>query len=148
MLWLLFFVSVFFFFKQKPAYELRISDWSSDVCSSDLDDLGERHAGTLPRPRAAEPVALRGGGLPPRPPALQRGGPHVLRPRRAALGHSALRHLDDLRLRRHPLLRRAGRAVIHRRPRADPAHPRHLLPCPLPPLHPLSGSLLLLATAP
>src|SRR3546814_10893349 len=26
----------FFFFKQKPAYEMRISDWSSDVCSSDL----------------------------------------------------------------------------------------------------------------
>src|SRR3546814_10554366 len=26
---------VFFFFKQKPAYEMRISDWSSDVCSSD-----------------------------------------------------------------------------------------------------------------
>src|SRR3546814_103173 len=29
-------ISVFFFFKQKTAYELRISDWSSDVCSSDL----------------------------------------------------------------------------------------------------------------
>src|SRR3546814_5430041 len=28
---------VFFFFKQKTAYERRISDWSSDVCSSDLD---------------------------------------------------------------------------------------------------------------
>src|SRR3546814_5114509 len=28
--------SVIFFFKQKTAYELRISDWSSDVCSSDL----------------------------------------------------------------------------------------------------------------
>src|SRR3546814_8690731 len=28
--------SVFFFFKQKTAYEVRISDWSSDVCSSDL----------------------------------------------------------------------------------------------------------------
>src|SRR3546814_6808513 len=27
----------FFFFKQKTAYEMRISDWSSDVCSSDLD---------------------------------------------------------------------------------------------------------------
>src|SRR3546814_10625687 len=27
---------LFFFFKQKSAYELRISDWSSDVCSSDL----------------------------------------------------------------------------------------------------------------
>src|SRR3546814_12274681 len=33
------FVSIFFFFKQKTAYELRISDWSSDVCSSDLDLL-------------------------------------------------------------------------------------------------------------
>src|SRR3546814_7861660 len=31
------FVSLFFFFfKQKTAYEMRISDWSSDVCSSDL----------------------------------------------------------------------------------------------------------------
>src|SRR3546814_11374261 len=28
--------SVVFFFKQKTAYEMRISDWSSDVCSSDL----------------------------------------------------------------------------------------------------------------
>src|SRR3546814_8122878 len=31
----------FFFFKQKTAYEMRISDWSSDVCSSDLDDEAE-----------------------------------------------------------------------------------------------------------
>src|SRR3546814_8876596 len=29
----------FFFFKQKTAYEMRISDWSSDVCSSDLLDV-------------------------------------------------------------------------------------------------------------
>src|SRR3546814_4540615 len=29
-------ISTVFFFKQKPAYEMRISDWSSDVCSSDL----------------------------------------------------------------------------------------------------------------
>src|SRR3546814_5979883 len=28
----------FFFFKQKTAYEMRISDWSSDVCSSDLQE--------------------------------------------------------------------------------------------------------------
>src|SRR3546814_8429694 len=34
-LWLCFLV-MFFFFKQKTAYEMRISDWSSDVCSSDL----------------------------------------------------------------------------------------------------------------
>src|SRR3546814_8673702 len=31
-----FLLVVFFFFKQKTAYEMRISDWSSDVCSSDL----------------------------------------------------------------------------------------------------------------
>src|SRR3546814_7371897 len=38
-------VVLFFFFKQKTAYEMRISDWSSDVCSSDLiviDDLRHR----------------------------------------------------------------------------------------------------------
>src|SRR3546814_3148936 len=29
----------FFFFKQKTAYEMRISDWSSDVCSSDLSEV-------------------------------------------------------------------------------------------------------------
>src|SRR3546814_6065688 len=33
------YVVVFFFFKQKTAYEMRISDWSSDVCSSDLLSL-------------------------------------------------------------------------------------------------------------
>src|SRR3546814_9247096 len=31
----------FFFFKQKTAYEMRISDWSSDVCSSDLSTPGK-----------------------------------------------------------------------------------------------------------
>src|SRR3546814_21047868 len=34
---------MFFFFKQKTAYEMRISDWSSDVCSSDLGK-GRRQA--------------------------------------------------------------------------------------------------------
>src|SRR3546814_20089909 len=40
----------FFFFKQKTAYEMRISDWSSDVCSSDL-----QHANTS---AASVPLAL------------------------------------------------------------------------------------------
>src|SRR3546814_18142947 len=31
---------MFVFFKQKTAYDMRISDWSSDVCSSDLNDFG------------------------------------------------------------------------------------------------------------
>src|SRR3546814_4821837 len=34
----------FFFFKPKTAYEIRISDWSSDLCSSDLDALGQAAA--------------------------------------------------------------------------------------------------------
>src|SRR3546814_4826016 len=33
----------FFFFKLKTAYEMRISDWSSDVCSSDLKTLLSKH---------------------------------------------------------------------------------------------------------
>src|SRR3546814_6057684 len=35
----------FFFFKQKAAYEMRISVWSSDVCSSDLQNLRDRWTG-------------------------------------------------------------------------------------------------------
>src|SRR3546814_8879202 len=38
----------FFFFKQKTAYEMRISDWSSDVCSSDLP-VADRAADVQPR---------------------------------------------------------------------------------------------------
>src|SRR3546814_17860144 len=36
---------LFFFFKQKTAYEMRISDWSSDVCSSDLNVPEDPHCG-------------------------------------------------------------------------------------------------------
>src|SRR3546814_3129544 len=49
----LFLCVLFFFFKQKTAYEMRISDWSSDVCSSDLKDAfqvagrGELQLGVL-----------------------------------------------------------------------------------------------------
>src|SRR3546814_5452279 len=46
------FVAVcFFFFKQKTAYEMRISDWSSDVCSSDLDVTLVRERDVLLRRR-------------------------------------------------------------------------------------------------
>src|SRR3546814_5982814 len=40
----------FFFFKQKTAYEMRISDWSSDVCSSDLTQsvIGARSLSSRP----------------------------------------------------------------------------------------------------
>src|SRR3546814_2804051 len=47
MLILILFLCLIFFFKQKTAYEMRISDWSSDVCSSDLKarDLPRHVAG-------------------------------------------------------------------------------------------------------
>src|SRR3546814_9548010 len=45
---------IFFFFKQKTAYEMRISDWSSDVCSSDLEINA-----SLPTDVAIQPVLDR-----------------------------------------------------------------------------------------
>src|SRR3546814_3118586 len=68
---------MFFFFKQKTAYEMRISDWSSDVCSSDLraQELGvsvdcrqSNHEGHLidwlheANARGAKAVILNPGG--------------------------------------------------------------------------------------
>src|SRR3546814_2698969 len=68
-----------FFFKQKTAYEMRISDWSSDVCSSDLEGvvvqardqvLAGQFADVTPgvdqralQRRVAEAIAQRGGVL-------------------------------------------------------------------------------------
>src|SRR3546814_7738263 len=49
----------FFFFKQKTAYEMRISDWSSDVCSSDLEARDPRRL-RLGMDRL-HPVERRGG---------------------------------------------------------------------------------------
>src|SRR3546814_19097201 len=79
-------VICFFFFKQKTAYEMRISDWSSDVCSSDLHvtagiDVGRRIAGN--------------SGLH----ALDRRGNHIARPyatRRFQLGVALARKRQTL----------------------------------------------------
>src|SRR3546814_6897615 len=64
---------MFFFFKQKTAYEMRISDWSSDVCSSDL----RRHAGRLD--------AARLGAFHQRDPLLEHRDGRVLQ---ARIGHA------------------------------------------------------------
>src|SRR3546814_18388172 len=61
---------MFFCFKQKTAYELRISDWSSDVCSSDLIvvlgrhdlDIGAQRFPELDQCRELEQVGLFGRG--------------------------------------------------------------------------------------
>src|SRR3546814_9813376 len=49
-------VILFFFFKQKTAYEMRISDWSSDVCSSDL----------ILRPKIITPAHVMQSLIPPK----------------------------------------------------------------------------------
>src|SRR3546814_18179012 len=45
---------LFFFFKQKTAYEMRISDWSSDVCSSDLHSAARKTRRPLCRGGSAD----------------------------------------------------------------------------------------------
>src|SRR3546814_4740075 len=53
---------VVFFFKQKTAYEMRISDWSSDVCSSDLQRVFDDRVHLLesgPRARKRGPALSR-----------------------------------------------------------------------------------------
>src|SRR3546814_10453352 len=101
-------VSYFFFFKQKTAYEMRISDWSSDVCSSDLGKVQGHRKWRIPdghcdtRPLARKPDPHRGG--------------HELRVLREA--------------RRGCRGTRAGRGGKQREPRqrkTDGAHPRRLL---------------------
>src|SRR3546814_3351293 len=99
----------FFFFKQKTAYEMRISDWSSDVCSSDLrhcEGLGER-ASPLRQLRLRPPV-LRPKQRAPRPTLEQ----VVVRDAQAA-GENVVEHLIGAGL--------AGRPQLNR-PVAD--HPR------------------------
>src|SRR3546814_3646669 len=53
----------FFFFKQKTAYEMRISDWSSDVCSSDLG-FGKTEGDGRSRRDAADDRTRRRAGDP------------------------------------------------------------------------------------
>src|SRR3546814_7309432 len=67
---------VFFFFKQKTAYEMRISDWSSDVCSS---DLMATHAvpATDQRPAGDDPADERQQHLGIARPVGQRCGPEA-----------------------------------------------------------------------
>src|SRR3546814_8772663 len=66
----------YFFFKQKTAYEVRISDWSSDVCSSDLAE-----------PRSCRPRCRAAGALR----SVPRGGILAERRQAAAFGLAGTR---------------------------------------------------------
>src|SRR3546814_12496233 len=70
-------VRCFFFFKQKTAYEMRISDWSSDVCSSDLRKPQPGKSGAAPLSEVPAKPAAR----PPQPPK-ELGGPSGPEPTR------------------------------------------------------------------
>src|SRR3546814_2689308 len=74
------FVLCFFFFKQKTAYEMRISDWSSDVCSSDLPHARDRRS---PAGLGEQEIAGRppGHGVPEGPTGAAEGtGDHGAAP--------------------------------------------------------------------
>src|SRR3546814_11958563 len=97
----------FFFFKQKTAYEMRISDWSSDVCSSDLlvAAVGDPAVGLQQDGRAEEAVGI--------PPVAGAGG-------RAAGAEDALIEAVELLAlfgRLLALARRVGTLGLH--PRLD-----------------------------
>src|SRR3546814_8360010 len=68
---------LFFFFKQKTAYEMRISDWSLDVCSSDLIGVDRTSQGCAVDPcgPALGPSDALVDGKLPRPPDAHSGAP-------------------------------------------------------------------------
>src|SRR3546814_5075806 len=95
---------VFFFFKQKTAYEMRISDWSSDVCSSDLLGLGwgglKKLRSLRPDMTVAERTAVHRHNL---------GVIMLARPENidALALHLQLQNLDRARLKTHEIDRKS-----------------------------------------
>src|SRR3546814_20892899 len=106
---------LFFLFKQKTAYEMRISDWSSDVCSSDLgfaDDLAIVGAPSVAR---VDPRRDAGaGGTGPARGALYQRGADADR-----YGIAAVRRRADAGDRTHGRRARRDRGADRARERAD-----------------------------
>src|SRR3546814_5614882 len=67
---------LFFFFKQKTAYEMRISDWSSDVCSSDLPYRAHPLKAAAYRTRRAEALGIEWTQAPIATSSAPRGKAH------------------------------------------------------------------------
>src|SRR3546814_247037 len=115
-------VLVFFFFKQKTAYEMRISDWSSDVCSSDLHRQVGRHLqpARVRRPHSAVRRVHGADRI-----GRHRGRSAEAAPAQAQLprpGRRARRHRH--RFIRRPAARALRRAARERQGLAGPAHQR------------------------
>src|SRR3546814_7124082 len=77
-------VCVFFVFKQKTAYEVRISDWSSDVCSSDLISEGQKRSGVSIKHDISVPISKIDSFLARAGSALTKSYPGI---RLVAFGH-------------------------------------------------------------
>src|SRR3546814_17058363 len=98
-------MSLFFFFKQKTAYEVRISDWSSDVCSSDLDRLS-------PPPRHPRGAEHRSGARHARDGARREVRARLPRRGAEALPGGEVDPLGDQRLSRRSETRRVGQEGV------------------------------------
>src|SRR3546814_1862137 len=102
----------FFFFKQKTAYEMRISDWSSDVCSSDLqpathlveDALLHNRPDRIPIDREFPQMRHR----------HHRGKGRMSRRRKARVGHRRMVEMDRQILRQHAVVVDGGEQQIGR----------------------------------
>src|SRR3546814_16977924 len=128
----------FFFFKQKTAYEMRISDWSSDVCSSDLpaqqrdrgqqrdrDQVLEQQDGECQAPVVGVELLALGQQL-----QADRGG----RQRQAQADHPRPFPVQVRGQIHHRPQRQ--RAPCHLQPPGNQTPPPHNPPPPPPPTHP------------
>src|SRR3546814_4969047 len=107
---------MFFFFKQKTAYEMRISDWSSDVCSSDLgvDPAGRHEVQRLADAVGKVLILLEHGGATHE---IQRPGVDLVQIGIAALREGAQQVERRRRLRIGPdLALRIGLAALRLEP--------------------------------
>src|SRR3546814_8497536 len=92
------YILCFFFFKQKTAYEMRISDWSSDVCSSDLVVAIDFHGSTGYGQAFTDSIRGNWGGWPLED--LQKGLAAATERYAWLDGDNACAHRQDRRLRR------------------------------------------------
>src|SRR3546814_588365 len=144
-----FVLSDFFFFKQKTAYDMRISDWSSDVCSSDLlgaagllgADPQLDHLSVSAREGSARRGAAGGGAR--RRNRARESAPRPADARRDPLRNAARGDRADVR-RRVGDPRAAGQDELHpkgrwRRPPAGPRRSRQLIGLPVSDRHVPTG---------
>src|SRR3546814_1433372 len=106
----------FFFFKQKTAYEMRISDWSSDVCSSDLAARISRSQPSFQARTSASmrDVRSRRRGAPPTAPMTARWNPRSRSDRKSVVEGKSVSVRVDLGGRRIIKKKKQHEFSIHR----------------------------------